>query len=347
MSINCGETGDSGATSWVYTGANGSDGKPAFKSSSDSINTLKNPSKDSNPSSPGSSTATAGSDNDKLWDGSGKGGSSSGSSDAGAWFTTRNITHILVPAVAGAIALIALWAAIVACNRRRRKNNRANLSSVNDSTLGNVGTKASNALGAATGGLVGGGAAAAARYKALSNDAEDDAPMGAQRQGNGYGPAAGPSPGGRGIRWDDQSPPSTAGLGAAGGYNAYRDGSVEMKQAPFSSQPAASARYGNAPPSAQSHHTQYSSAQSAHSGPQGTYRAYSPAPSQYSYRHDGYANGGFTPLQHAASPMGWASPPNTGGSYAGGGYQTPSFGQMQQQQGRQPPAQYGGGYYGY
>lgn len=194
---------------WVYTGKNSSslDG-PEFSLSTDPISFLKNPDEDGHFGLPGYTDQSAFTQSNKnAWDGSGdtaglsskeisgkSGGSSGSSSNSGGWLANNRTLSIAVPVIAAVAAVAAIWALAVWCCRRRRQE-KAHNNELGSGILAKSGvpvTSTAYNAGASKGGR-------ASRYHALYEEDEDaggdPTPMGAQRVGQGYGPAVGPRPG--------------------------------------------------------------------------------------------------------------------------------------------------------
>lgn len=219
----------SSVTSWVYTGQNSSTtSEPEFQLSKDSIPFLKKPAQDGGLNLPGNAQLTSNLPKGG-WDGSGdtsglddsvrgtgqksSGSSSSGSSDDGSdtWSFSKNAAlRIGVPVAAACVGLIALWAFIVWCVRRRRKNDMGGAHGVvgrggpgtgigPDGRYKGPGSTTAANISAAAGALAG-RKGSTTRYHALGNEHEEDAdlydapPQGARRVGMGVGPAPGPTP---------------------------------------------------------------------------------------------------------------------------------------------------------
>lgn len=204
-------TGDN-VTSWVYTGENSTSiDEPGFSLSKDEIVFLKDPSADGTPNLPGAADQSEFTTSNKnAWDGSGntsglssketkESGSSNGQSSSGGWLNNNRALSIAVPVIAGLVALAGIWAIIVWCCRRRRKeyNNELGHGVISKSGVPSkistpetaetyASTKPKSKIRRST------------RYEQLKGSDEDlldGAPMGARRIGQGYGPAPGPSPG--------------------------------------------------------------------------------------------------------------------------------------------------------
>ncbi|CAO1623890.1 unnamed protein product [Parajaminaea phylloscopi] len=191
----------SNITSWVYTGANDTSGHPAFVLSTDPITYLKNPSAQGLPGAPGyADEQTPNTKSGNMWDGSGDTGAqdaTSSKSSGGGGFNKHAALKYGVPIAAGVVGAIALWAAIMVCVRRRRKEKR------------NAAMQASGmGSSAKTGGYVTAGnmpvssakkGPGGARYERLGGAqySDDMLPMGAESRGSGIGPASGPRPGER------------------------------------------------------------------------------------------------------------------------------------------------------
>lgn len=185
------------ATSWVYTGENGSDGRPTLQLSTDPITFLKNPSKDGMAGIPGYETGSVDSTKKtNVWDGSGDQQdkeASSSSSGGSSIFSKNAALKYGVPIAAGIVGLIVIWALITWCVRRNR--------------AGKMDQPALGAIGSAVGAK-----SAASRYQALGGgDDQEGLPMGARRtRGGGIGPAAGPSASSGATRYGNVAPtPST------------------------------------------------------------------------------------------------------------------------------------------
>ncbi|PWN51694.1 concanavalin A-like lectin/glucanase [Violaceomyces palustris] len=195
------ETQGSGSTvtSWVYTGSNSSTtGEPEFVLSTDSISFLKNPGKDGISGYPGyddaSTPGTTGKDSNE-WDGSGdnneSSSSGSSSSSSGSSFNKQAAIKYGIPIAGAVVALIALWALVVLCIRKRRNTKLSSPQGVGVS-------KGGAPFGAAAiGAGLGSNKRGASRYEPLNGNEDPTLPFGAERKGTGIGPAVGPSPGGR------------------------------------------------------------------------------------------------------------------------------------------------------
>ena len=183
-------------TSWVYTGnlISGSQ-RPEFQLSTDPIKPISDPSAGGRAGMPGWSQITnAKVNNGNSWDGSGSSlpaasrveSSSSSSSSSGGGMSWSNTPALKygVPIAGGVVALIIIWAIGLCCWRKRR-NSKLNPTG-SGITFGNVADSAAAAGAAVIGGTK------ASKYSQLQD--ADDAPMGAQKRGQGYGPAPGPSP---------------------------------------------------------------------------------------------------------------------------------------------------------
>ncbi|KAK0531101.1 putative glycosidase CRH2 [Tilletia horrida] len=279
---NSGSGGGSGNsyTSWVYTGVNSSTtGEPGYQLSTAPITALKNPSADGSPSAPGadglSKTSIANS-----WNGSGVKAKSGGGGGNGKIFSSSAALKYGVPIAAGVIGLILIWAACVWLMRRKRMSTVGK-----NNPLGAPGTAITGSAGMAhnlpagggvTGALAGKVGKRTSQYAPLGGTDYDDAPMGAQKLGSGYGPAVGPRPGPMpGIGANGGAAPSYP---PASGGNHYEMGSPYSGYPPQQQQqtfrPAPAAPYSANPsgyfpsPAAQSgmsygapqgHHGQYSS----------------------------------------------------------------------------------------
>ena len=196
----------SSITSYTYTGSNTSDDRPGFQFSTSPLVAIADPSADGQAGLPG----WAGGQNPKVkngnsWDGSGKqisdtvraqsgaetsaqasgspsSGNGSGSGDDGV-LSAKSALKYGVPIAAAVIGLILIWAIALACYRRRR-NQRIKSASQSGIMGGTTVTSFSN----------GAKGSAYAPLKNIDNDWEG-APVGAERKGQGYGPAVGPTSG--------------------------------------------------------------------------------------------------------------------------------------------------------
>ncbi|KAL9935818.1 hypothetical protein V8E36_005395 [Tilletia maclaganii] len=227
-------------TSWTYTGQNVSSTLPAFQLSSAPISAIEDPSADGSPAAPGASGLSKTSITDS-WNGSGvkaKSGGGGGSS-GGNLFNGSSALKYGVPIAAGIVGLILIWAACLWMVRRRRRSNVGK-----NNPLGAPGTAITGSQGLVHnvpgGGVTGGVGAAFAgkrtsKYAPLDAADMDDAPMGAQRHGTGYGPAVGPRPGpmagvGGGPR---PGGPIQPGMGAGRGGQAYEMGGPAYAPSPI------------------------------------------------------------------------------------------------------------------
>lgn len=241
-------------TSWVYTGTNDSTtgNEPGFQLNKDPITYLKNPASGGAYGQPGYEDQTANTKgNSNMWDGSGDTGAndaaangSSGSSGGGGGITAASAKKYGIPIAAGVVGLILLWALVVWCVRRRRRNAKT-IAGVqgaggasSGSTFGNVRRGSQLTGGGIAGGKITSGASGG-KYTQL-NDAgasssDYDLPMGAEKQGYGVGPASGPRPNtGSTISTDSYAmTPQVTGAGAgtgAGGWNRVKTPVIQQYQ---------------------------------------------------------------------------------------------------------------------
>ncbi|KAE8224584.1 hypothetical protein CF319_g2540 [Tilletia indica] len=266
-----------GPTSWVYTGQN-SGGQPGFQLSSAPVNALKNPGADGSPSAPGSDSLSKTSISNS-WNGSGvKAKSGSGGGGGGSLFSSSAALKYGVPIAGGIIALILLWAACVWMTRRRRMSTVGK-----NNPLGAPGTSITGAPGMAHQHNVGGGVAGkmankrTSTYAPLNNSEMDDAPMGAQRMGTGYGPAVGPRPGpmaGGHDKYEMASSHIMSPTGMGGGA-----GSPFRNPAPYQASP-----YGAGPPNPSGYFPS--------GGPGRGYGAQPPHPAHHAQYSSGGGGGG-------------------------------------------------------
>ncbi|KDN51421.1 glycoside hydrolase family 16 protein [Tilletiaria anomala UBC 951] len=226
-----------GVTSYVYTGQNiTGTNRPEFQMSTNPISAISNPSAGGVAGVPGyAGTETPKVTNGNSWDGSGKSmadtvraasgattskqavddGSGSNADDSSP-LNPHDALKYGVPIVASVIGAIVIWGIALAFWRRSRNKRIAaqSQSGISGGMLGPAGASYSSigALGTSAG-----------KYSALPRqDMDDDVvPLGAERKGFGYGPAAGPSPA-PGMRNVGRGVPIAGVDVAAGGSSGFK-----------------------------------------------------------------------------------------------------------------------------
>ncbi len=286
-------------TSWIYTGNNISNSdRPEFQLSRNPIPTISDPSAGGHAGLPGwASTTNAKVSNGNSWDGSGDTlpGRSSSNSNAGSLALKYG-----VPIAAALVGAALIWGLSVWCWRKRR--NAKLRPEGTGITFGNLPATASAAGAALTGGNK-----RASKYQMLQ-DSGEDAPMGAQKVGSGYGPAPGPRPGAMSnastanvLRYDDASAHSHA--------DSYALGSVQPASNPFNAKPYQS----TAPYMQQTRPYPPQSQTPSYSSPTPSRYGSSPAaPQTQAYpSHAAYTASGYAPNQYASqAPTYYSNAPN-------------------------------------